>query len=166
LNSTLHAALTALQETTIATTIRENDNLFPWVESAHVLAISLVVGTIAIVDLRLLGLASKDRPVLSLSRNVLVCTWIAFALAAVTGLLLFSAKAVAYSGNFFFQGKLVLLALAGLNMASFHTVFNRRMGEWGAGVAPPLAARMAGGLSLLTWIGIVGFGRWIGFTLH
>jgi hypothetical protein len=166
LNSALHAALTALQETTIATTIRENDNLFPWVEAIHVLAISLVVGTIFIVDLRLLGLASKDRPALTLSQNVLICTWLAFALAAVTGALLFSARAVAYSGNFFFQAKLVLLALAGLNMASFHAVFGRRMGEWGPGVASPLAARMSAGLSLLIWIGVVGFGRWIGFTLH
>src|SRR5262249_13366492 len=146
--------------------IRENESLFPWVESLHVLAICLVVGTISIVDLRLLGLASRDRPVLSLSRGVLFCTWSAFALAAVTGTLMFSAKAVAYAGNAFFQAKLAFLALAGLNMATFHAFFARRIDEWGAGVTPPLPARIAGGLSLLIWIGVVGFGRWVGFTLH
>jgi hypothetical protein len=103
---------------------------------------------------------------LELSRNVLWCTWIAFSIAAVSGSLMFAAKAVAYSGNFYFQVKLVLLALAGLNMASFHLLSGRKMGEWGADVTPPLAARAAGGLSLLIWIGVAGFGRWIGFTLH
>ena len=79
---------------------------------------------------------------------------------------MFSAKAVAYWGNFFFKGKLVLLALAGLNMAGFHFYSSREIDAWGAGVTPPLAARISGGLSLLLWIGVVGFGRWIGFTLH
>jgi hypothetical protein len=166
LNSWLVTTLKSLQETTIATAIREDEVLFPWVESIHVLAICLVVGTISIVDLRLLGLASRDRPALELSRSVLWCTWAAFALAAVTGGLLFSAKALAYSSNFFFQAKLVLLVLAGLNMAAFHALSSRGMKEWGAGVTPPLAARVAGGLSLLIWCGVVGFGRWIGFTLH
>ena len=155
-----------LQDTAIATAVRENDVLFPWAEALHVLAICLVVGTISIVDLRLLGLASRDRPVLQLSRGVIVCTWIAFAVAALTGGLLFSAKAVAYWGNFFFKGKLVLLALAGLNMAGFHFYSGRGIDQWGPGITPPMAARISGGLSLLLWIGIVGFGRWIGFTLH
>jgi len=162
----LDAALRWLQDTVLATVVRENELLFPWVESVHVLAICLVVGTISIVDLRLLGLASLDRAVGQLTRNVLLCTWFAFAVAAVSGALLFSAKAVAYAGNFYFRGKLVLLVLAGLNMAVFHAFSGRGMTHWGAGVVPPPAARMAGAVSLALWIGVVGFGRWIGFTLH
>ena len=53
-------ALEWLQSTPIAVTVAENDILFPWIESVHVLAIVLVVGTISIVDLRLLGMASLD----------------------------------------------------------------------------------------------------------
>jgi hypothetical protein len=166
LNTWLLSILTTLQDTAIPTAIREDETLFPAVESVHVLAICTVIGTISIVDLRLLGLASRDRPVLELSRDVLRCTWIAFAIAAITGGLMFAAKAVTYSGNLYFQVKLALLALAGLNMASFHLLSGRKMGEWGAGVTPPLAARAAGGLSLALWIGVAGFGRWIGFTLH
>src|SRR6476469_9246512 len=74
----------------------------------------------SILDLRLLGLASLDRPVGKLTRDVLPCTWVAFAFAAVTGSLLFSAKAGGYAGNFFFRGKLILLVMAALNMALFH----------------------------------------------
>ena len=160
----MDAALKWLEATALATEIRENEFLFPWVEALHVLAIVLVVGSIAIVDLRLIGLASLDRPVGRLPRDILPCTWVAFAFAAITGGLLFSAKATGYAGNFFFRGKLVLLALAGLNMLVFHAFVGRDMARWGT--APPAAARIAGSLSLTIWIAVVAFGRWIGFTLH
>jgi len=48
---------------TLGELVRENDLLFPFIESVHVLAVCLVVGSIAVVDLRLLGFASVDRPV-------------------------------------------------------------------------------------------------------
>jgi hypothetical protein len=162
----MDAALKWLEATALATEIRENEVLFPWVESLHVLAITLVVGSISIIDLRLIGLASLDRPVGRLTRDVLPCTWVAFAFAALTGGLLFAAKATGYAGNFFFKGKLVLLTLAGLNMVVFHVFAGRDIERWSARTYPPAAARIAGGLSLLLWIAVVAFGRWIGFTLH
>ena len=62
----MEAALKWLEATALATEIRENEFLFPWIESVHVLAIALVVGSIAILDLRLLGSASRDRPAVRL----------------------------------------------------------------------------------------------------
>src|SRR6202163_3326158 len=120
-----------LQTTPVARAISENENLFPWIESVHVLAIVLVVGTISIVDLRLLGVASLDRPVRRLMGDVLPLTWGAFAVAAITGSLMFSSDAVHYAHNFFFLGKLVLLALAGLNMAVFHLFGIGDIEHWG-----------------------------------
>jgi hypothetical protein len=76
-----------LEATPIAVAIREHEVLFPWIESLHVLAIALVVGTISIVDLRLIGLASRNRAVTILMREVLPYTWIAFGVAIITGLL-------------------------------------------------------------------------------
>jgi len=155
-----------LQATAVATTISENEILFPWIESIHVLAIVLVVGTISIVDLRLLGVASRDRAVGRLMADVLPYTWGAFAVAAITGSLMFSSDAVHYAHNFYFRGKLVLLALAGLNMAVFHLVGIGDVKRWGAGGPTPVAARAAGAISLLIWISVVAFGREIGFTMH
>src|SRR6202163_3516084 len=109
----LDRALAWLQTTTVATAISENEILFPWIESVHVLAIVLVVGTISIVDLRLLGVASLDRPVRRLMHDMLPYTWGVFGVAATTGSLLFASKATTYAHNFFFQGKMVLIALAG-----------------------------------------------------
>jgi hypothetical protein len=163
----LDALLRSLEATSIATAIRENESLFPWVECVHVLAITLVIGSIAIVDLRLIGLASLDRAVNRLASQVLPCTWAAFAVAAISGALLFSSNASNYAHNFPFQAKLVLLVLAGVNMSVFHLLVGRDVERWGASPdTTPLPARIAGAVSLLLWIGVVAFGRWIGFTLH
>ena len=161
------ALLKALEETSIARAISENEYMFPWIESIHVLAIVLVVGSISIVDLRLLGLGSRDRAVTLLTTDVLPCTWLAFLVAACTGALLFASKAVTYGHNFFFLGKMVLLVLAGTNMVIFHLLINRDVERWGATPhTTPLPAKIAGAVSLCLWIAVVTFGRWIGFTLH
>src|SRR5216683_3236014 len=98
--------LRSLEATSVATAIRENESLFPWVESFHVLAITLVIGSIAIVDLRLMGLASRERAAGRVASEVLRCTWAAFALAAITGALLFSSNAFNYAHNSYFQANL------------------------------------------------------------
>ena len=59
----LHTLIAYFEDSALADSIRENDNLFPLIESIHVLAICLVVGSILAVDLRLLGLASTRQPI-------------------------------------------------------------------------------------------------------
>ena len=149
-----------LSETPLAIALTDSQWAFPALESVHVIAIALVVGSIAIVDLRLLGLASKARDPEELIRAILPITWIAFGLAAVTGALLFTANPISYSANFYFLGKLLLLAVAGVNMILFHLFAHRHIGTEGA-----LAPKISGGASLILWVTIVTFGRWIGFTL-
>jgi hypothetical protein len=158
-------ALVWLQDTAIATAIREGDTLFPWIECVHVLSITFVVGSIAAVDLRLIGVSSRDRPVSRLTAEILPWTWLAFAAAAASGGLMFASKAVQYGGNTAFQLKIALLVLAGVNMAIFHLVTFRRVGEWDAASGTPAAAKLAGAASLAIWIAIVTCGRVIGFTM-
>lgn len=160
-------ALGWLQATPIASAIAENEILFPWIELVHVLAIVLVVGTISIVDLRLLGVASLDLKARRVMHDVIPYTWGAFGVAALTGSLLFSSDAVHYAHNRLFEGKLVLLALAGLNMAVFHIIGIRDIGNWDKEYGKtPAAAKAAAAISLLLWIGVVALGRGIGFTMH
>ena len=162
----LDVLLRALEATSVATAIREGDFLFPWVESFHVLAITLVVGSIVIVDLRLLGLASFDRALTRLTADVLPCTWAAFAVAVITGSLLFASNATGYAHNSQFQAKFIFLALTGINMLIFHFVVGRDIERWAMPYhATPLRARIAAAASLLFWIGVVACGRWVGFTL-
>jgi hypothetical protein len=164
---TLDPILKWLESTPIAQAIAEGESLFPWIECIHVLAITVVVGSIAIVDLRLIGFASRDRSISRITKDVLPCTWIAFVIAAASGALLFISKAYTYGHNFFFLGKMVLLVLAGVNMAVFHLLVSRDIDRWG--LTPhttPMPAKIAGLCSLFLWITVVAFGRWIGFTLH
>jgi hypothetical protein len=149
----------------VADMIRSNELAFPWLESVHVLAITLVLGSIAVADLRLLGVASVKRPVSQLLHEVLPVTWVAFAVAAVTGLLMFTSNAVEYAHNKPFQFKMIMLVLAGLNMLVFQMVTFRGVGTWNDAVRTPPGARFAGAFSLFCWIGVVAFGRWIGFTI-
>jgi hypothetical protein len=153
-----------LYDTGLANAVRESESLFPWAESIHVLAIAVVVGSISFLDLRLLSLASRNRPVSHLVREILPITWIAFGVAVITGGTLFASNAVEYWHNPSFRIKMVLLALAGMNMLVFHGLTYKGVGQWDTSPKTPLGAKIAGGTSLLLWIGVVAFGRWIGFT--
>ena len=154
------------ENSALADNIRENDLLFPLIESVHVVAICLVVGSILAVDLRLLGFASINRPVSSLTRGILPLTWGAFVVAITSGGLLFISNATKYLGNGFFVAKMCLIGAAGLNMAIFHMIGARNLPLWENEARLPLPARLAGGVSILLWIAVVACGRWIGFTME
>ena len=124
----------------------------------------MVYGSIAMVDLRLIGLTSRDSVVSKLSAEVLPYTWTAFGLAAITGSLMFVSKAAVYFYNWAFDLKMLCLALAALNMLVFNIGALRRVAAWDLDMPPPPAARTAGVLSLILWSGVIVFGRWIGFS--
>jgi hypothetical protein len=153
----------SLEQLPFAQAIAESTWLFPFFETVHVLALTLVVGSVAMMDLRLLGIGSRDRSITELTRSVLPWTWAAFATAATCGLLLFSSKAATYYVNIPFRIKIVCLLFAGVNMLVFHFVTARNVAAWDSGRTPS-AARVAGVVSLLLWVVIVATGRWIGFT--
>lgn len=162
---TLDIVFQTLYDSPVAQTIRQNNSAFPWIESLHVLAITLVFGTISIVDLRLVGYPSHRRGARQLIVDLLPFTWAAFALAVVTGSLLFVSNAVAYAHNAQFQCKMLAMVAAGANMAIFHLTAYRRIGEWDDDRSPPLSAKIAGLGSLAFWLLVICFGRWIGFTI-
>jgi len=159
----LEQVLTRLQDLSLPTQIRESDWMFPTIETVHVFALVLVVGTIMTVDLRLLGVANKERPFSQVAAEMLPWTWTAFAIAALAGMLMFSSKALIYYGDIPFRLKMVCLLLAGINMVMFHWLGTRHLEAWDRG-RPPRAAKFAGGASLLLWTTIVAAGRWVGFT--
>jgi hypothetical protein len=153
-----------LEHTSPAIAISESSWLFPGIESIHVVAITLVVGSITMVDLRLLDINLRERPVAELTAEVLPWTWASFAVAVCSGVLLFSSNATHYWGTVPFRAKMLLLALAGLNMAVFHVTTHRSVNIWGGQPRTPRAAKISGGVSLALWVGVVSLGRWIGFV--
>jgi len=161
---TIQTTLEAIGNSSIGTYMAENPAAFPWTESVHVMATTLVIGSILIVDLRLIGVASTSYPISRLTKALLPLTWIAFAIALITGSLLFTSQPVTYYGNFAFRMKMALLLAAGFNMLVFHLLTMRGIALWDRDAPVPAAARIAGLLSIGIWVLVVIFGRWIGFT--
>lgn len=153
-----------LNDTPMAETIRDSVWIFPALETVHVIAIVLVVGSIMRLDLRLTGLVWRNRPVTEVSDEMLPYTWIGFVVATVFGLLLFASKPIVYLHMAFFDVKMILIALAGLNMLLFQHVTFKGVAKWNHAPFPPTAVRFAGSLSLAFWVSVVVCGRLIGFV--
>ena len=158
------ALLESLQASGLATRIRDGLFLFPMLESIHVVGLALVFGTIAIVDLRLLGKASTERPFQRMASDILKWTWAAFAMTAVTGALMFTTNATVYYHNSYFRTKMVLLALAAVNILVFELTDGRRIPLWDKAPSAPPKGRAVAVLSLAIWIAVIVMGRLIGFT--
>ena len=153
-----------LQQTSLAVHIRDSLFAFPLIESTHVIGLTLVFGTIAIVDLRLLGLASTNRSFQRLANDTLKWTWVAFVLTAVTGTLMFITNASVYFHNTYFRVKIALLFLAAFNMLVFEVTSRRAVSQWDRDASAPPLGRAVAAVSLVIWIGVIVTGRMIGFT--
>ena len=160
----LFALFQWMNDSALSDWLRSSLKAMPSVEAVHVMAIAVVIGTIFIVDLRLLGYPNTQRSFSRLHHELLKWTWAAFALAAVTGILLLMVNAVTYYRNTAFWLKMGLIVLAGINMLVFERMTAKSVASWDKGVAPPSAARAAGAISLVLWITVIFVARWIGFT--
>jgi uncharacterized membrane protein len=138
---------------------------FPLLESIHVIAATFLVGTILVVDVRLLALAARAYPASIVSRETVPWTWGAFAVAVVTGIGMFLSRADHYVANRAFQIKLILILLAGINVLVFHRIGWRDIESWDKGKRTTTIAKVAGALSICIWLGVLLAGRWVGHLL-
>lgn len=134
---------------------------YPLVETVHIVALACLVGSIAVVDLRILG-RSKALPASALMRHVLPFSIAAFCLVVASGLMLFLAQASDLIGNRVFLLKMCLIGLAGVNAALFHTGAWANPGTWADHA--PLPARALAAFSLLLWTAVITCGRWIAYA--
>lgn len=151
-----------LSATPLSTAIRESDWSFTIIETVHVLCTAVMVGTIAVVDLRLLGVILRGEPASRVVHAVLPWTWGGLAVMAASGALLFISEAEQAYANPAFRLKLLLMAAAAANALLFHRTTFRSVGRWELG-ATPAAARSAGLLSLLLWAAVIVCGRAIAY---
>lgn len=134
---------------------------WPIIESIHFLGLTLLFGSIAAWDLRLLGLA-KRVPLGAFHRLVPFAV-LGFAINAASGSLFLLTEPDQYFYNPAFHFKLLFMALAGLNVLIFYTTVFRRVSALAAGAAAPAAARFAGAASLFFWIAVIICGRLLTF---
>jgi hypothetical protein len=137
---------------------------YPIIESLHVLTLCVFLGLTVMLDLRLLGVTMVRTPASEVAGRLLPWTIAGFAVMVTTGALLFYAIPVKTYLNIFFRIKVALLVLAGVNAAVFQLTIWRSMDQWDVDPVPPLRARLAAGVSLVLWAGIVVAGRMIAYN--
>lgn len=153
-----------LEQTSVGAAVRESLWLFPAIETVHLLGMAALVGTVAVLDFRLLGWMLRQRRFSELAKRLLPWAWAGFAVQAITGALLFSSEAVKIYSNPAFRLKMLLIFLAGVHALVFHWVVYRGVAAWDDSPALPLGAKLSGFVSLVLWIGVVAAGRFIGFV--
>jgi len=152
--------LLSLGETAVASALRQSTIAYPLVSSTHIVGLSLLVGSIITLDLRLLGVIRRGRldELAPLMSRVAACGLI---LAMASGVMLFSVQPAHYLDNNAFLLKLGLIGLAVLNALIVH-----RLPQWQAVLSGKPVARIlkvTAVLSLLLWLSALLAGRWIAF---
>jgi hypothetical protein len=159
-------ALGALENSGLGHAMRQWLWLYPSVEIVHIVGIGLLFGSIAVLDLRLLGF-SRSIPAKKLARHVLPWSIAAFVLIVPSGLLMFTAHATEFIDSEVFVIKMLLIMAGLLNAGLFHTITFRTADVWDSEemrkLPPPPSARLAGGLSLLIWISVIACGRLLAY---
>ena len=155
----IHVLADWVQQSSVGTAISESVYLYPAIEALHLLGLSVSVGLIAWVDLRLLELVLRDVPAIQLLRAVRPWALGGYVATFVTGCLLLIAEASTVTFNAAFIGKVVFMLVAGLNAAYFEL---RIATQWPVDdPQPPRAARYFAASSLLLWALVVALGRLI-----
>lgn len=144
--------------------IHESLWLYPIIEATHVLGICLFFGMVMMLDLRLMGITLRSVPVTDVTRRLLPWTIAGFIPMAITGALLVYQEPLRAYDNIFFRAKVVMLIVAGLNALAFHTGIYKKVADWDRDPLAPFRARLAGGVSLAMWVGVIICGRLIAYN--
>lgn len=130
---------------------------FPALEVFHIIGFATAIGTIALVDLRMLGLGLLSRSAFQLQRDTGTWTFAALAIAIVSGLLLFSTDPDMYYLNLSFVLKMFCLIVA---IIWQYTIRQRAARS----ETPTLSSRLVAICSLLIWCSVIFGGIFIGFV--
>jgi len=158
LSSAYNPALAASEALPLAVALRASAPLHAAVATVHLVGVALLVGSVAVLDLRLLGL-SRTLPVRRLAAHVLPWTAASFLLIVPSGLLMFLARAGELVARPLFALKMMLILAGGTNAALFHAGTFRGVAAWDTQAVPPAAARAAAVLSLALWLSVLACGR-------
>jgi hypothetical protein len=150
-----------LENTGVANAIRTIPWLYPAFETGHYIGLSLLVGGILLIDLRVLGIA-RALPLKGMI-GLLPFVWAGFIINVLTGSMLFVYGATNFGTNSAFLLKMGFMVLAGLNALAFDVSVRRSGRQWVAADRPPALVKSFATLSLVFWICVVTTGRWMAY---
>lgn len=130
---------------------------WPTLETLHFLGLSLLMGTLIIMDLRLIGF-QRIIP-LSAVHSLMPVAIFAFSINLITGIGFIFGDPRLYSGNWSFWAKMILVLLAGVNFVVYYIAVEPKLKKLEPMAATPALAKAVGVASLLFWSGVLSFGR-------
>jgi len=152
-----------LEATGLSTTIREGTLYFPTLDGLHLFGITIMFGSITMVDLRLLGWIFRKETITDVFDQLIKWTWVGFGIVFVSGILLFISEPVRCYSSPWFIGKMILVALGGANAGLFELSTYKDVRQWNDALVLPGRARMAGAASLIIWTAVITVGRFFAF---
>ena len=158
----VHSIVAAIKATWLSDAVKHYPWVWPTCETLHFIGLSLLLGVVGLLDLRLMGFI-KRVPVSAL-RPLLPYGIAGFVINLITGLLFFIGAPDQYIFNIAFYWKLLFLVVAGANALFFETTQGRRISEIEASGAVPTAFRVAGAVSLFSWFMVLYWGRMLPFV--
>ena len=150
-----------LDDTPLSHFVAETLLAYPTLETTHTIGMALLIGSLGLIDLRVLGF-KPELPLLETQR-LLPLAWLGFTLNAFSGTLLFVSDAVMFSSSYTFRLKIALIILGGINAALLgRSVFQTPAA--GGPVVATAGAKWIAGTSLVFWFGAIICGRLVAYA--
>ena len=140
----------------IGDALNSSDLAFPILECFHIAGFGLSIGTIAILDLRMLGLGMRNQTPAQIASDIAPWTLAGLGVMLISGPLIFLSDTAMYMRNPSFQFKIACLLVA----IVFHYTIHRKVAMANSTSA---VSKLVGGISLLLWVGVVAGGLFIAF---
>ena len=154
----MQGILAWMESTRLSRFVLESAWVFPALETLHFLGLILLIGSIYVIDLRLLGIGAVS-PASAIMRFVPI-SLVGFAINLGTGTMFLFSDPFRYHSNLSFRLKMLVIVIAGLNAIWFKYALHPRIDAQGH--AFPLAtARSIALISLVAWTSVIVFGRMI-----
>jgi len=157
-----HPILTFLSGTPMGAWVRNSAWAFPFLQSWHFVGMTMLLGVVGAIDLRILGVA-RAVPLAPLHR-FLPIAFIGFFINLITGICFFCHDPYVYAYNTSFRIKMLLIVIAGLNALWFRLGVFLDLERWGPGIEASRLAKIISAVSLVVWLAVITAGRYIAFT--
>jgi hypothetical protein len=153
--------VTTLKATAISHAMIQSSWMWPLCETLHFVGLTLLVGVVGLLDLRLLGFVRR-LPVAAVHRLI---PWgiLGFVINLITGLLFFIGAPDQYIDNVAWWAKLAFLAIAGLNVLYFELTQATSAMAIGAGDDTPPRLKAIAAVSIVSWFMVLYWGRMLPF---
>lgn len=136
----------------------------PIIQTVHILGIAVVMGSVVLLDLRILGLAVPSQRITEMTQRLMPWLWWALASNLVSGAFFLFGRPLRYFNNPIFGWKVSFLIPAILLSLLFYMLHRRQEGYWEASAARLWSARAIALISLILWIMVAMAGRWIAYV--